>query len=110
MAGRIRVAPKEERTLDGILFDSKAEMNRYAELRMLERAGIIAKLKLQPSFELLSNTGKERGFSYRADFEYEEDGRRIVEDVKGHRTDVYKLKRKLFRAQYPEIDFREIKA
>lgn len=110
MAGRIQVAPKEERTLDGILFDSKAEMNRYAELKMLERAGIIKDLKLQPRFPLIPAHENERGLTYVADFAYEENGHRIVEDVKGHKTDVYKLKRKLFRERYPELDFREIKA
>lgn len=110
MAGRIQVAPKEERTLDGILFASKAEMNRYAELKMLERAGIIKNLELQPRFPLLAGNKKDRGTSYFADFAYEENGHRVVEDVKGHKTDVYKLKRKLFRDRYPEIDFREVKA
>lgn len=108
--GRIRVAPAAERTLDGILFDSKAEATRYAELKMLLKAGMIQKLELQPVFPLVPAQGKERGLSYVADFSYEESGHRIVEDVKGMRTDVYKLKRKLFRAMYPEIDFREVEA
>jgi hypothetical protein len=107
--GRIRVAPAAERTLDGILFDSKAEATRYAELKMLLRAGQIQKLELQPRFPLIPAQAEERSLSYVADFAYEVDGHRIVEDVKGMRTDVYKLKRKLFRAMYPDIDFREVK-
>jgi hypothetical protein len=108
--GRIRVAPAAERTLDGILFDSRAEATRYAELKMLLKAGHIQKLELQPRFPLVPAQEGERGLSYVADFAYEEAGHRIVEDVKGMRTDVYKLKRKLFRAMYPEVDFREVEA
>ena len=39
--------------IDGIAFDSKLEANRYAELKVLEKAGIISQLQLQPSFELI---------------------------------------------------------
>jgi hypothetical protein len=112
MSGRIRVASKEERTLDGILFASKAEMNRYALLKMLERAKIITDLVLQPRFEICPATKTEKAMEYVADFAYREPGfpRRIVEDVKGMKTDVYKIKRKLFLAKYPDVDFREVKA
>jgi hypothetical protein len=116
MSGRIRVAPKSERILDGITFASKAEMNRYAELRMMERGRLISDLILQPRFLLQAGYQdgpvKVRALEYVADFAYREshNPRRVVEDVKGHLTDVYKLKRKLFRAKYPELDFREVKA
>ena len=112
MSGRIQVAPKAERTLDGIVFASKAEMNRYAELRMFERAGIISELKRQPRFILQVAAHKMRSIVYVADFRYLEksSGHVVVEDVKGHRTDIYKLKLKLFRERYPDIDFREISA
>jgi hypothetical protein len=116
MSGRIRVAPKEERTLDGITFASRAEMNRYAELSMLERAGLISELTRQPRFTLQEayNLGygeRYRSLVYVADFSYHEKGNRrlVVEEVKGHITDVYALKKKLFRAKYPKIDFREVK-
>lgn len=117
MSGRIRVAPKEDRTLDGITFASRAEMNRYAELTMLEHAGLITDLARQPRFTLQQayNLGygeRYRALVYVADFSYHEKGRAqlIVEEVKGHRTEVYKLKLKLFRAKYSDVDFREIKA
>jgi Protein of unknown function (DUF1064) len=106
--GRIRVAPKEERALDGIVFDSRSEMNRYAELKMLERAGHIQDLQLQPRFLLQAATATERKMEYVADFSYVEAGATIVEDVKGLRTEVYKLKRKIFLAKYPEVNFREV--
>jgi hypothetical protein len=112
MSGRIHVAPKEERTLDGVTFASKAEMNRFAELRMLERAGLIEGLELQPRFVLQPKTDALRELAYIADFRYRsrETNRVVVEDVKGMRTEVYKLKRKLFLAKYPDIDFREVEA
>jgi len=121
MSGRISVAPKADRTLDGITFASKAEMNRYAELCMLQRARLIEGLERQPRFELqpkldITEFGDKkprhtRAIFYVADFRYRnlDTNSVIVEDVKGHLTDIYKLKRKLFRAKYPEIDFREIK-
>ena len=42
-----------------------------------------------------------------ADFRYEENGKLVVEDVKGVRTREYILKRKMFKYRYPEIEFRE---
>jgi hypothetical protein len=112
MSGRIRVAPKEERTLDGITFASKAEMNRFAELKMLERAGLIEGLERQPRYILLTEPHKNKSIVYVADFRYRslETKGIVVEDVKGMRTEVYKLKLKLFRDRYPDIDFREVKA
>ncbi|MGP1455872.1 MAG: DUF1064 domain-containing protein [Treponema sp.] len=49
---KYNVSSKERRTVDGITFDSMAEMNRYLELKQLERAGIITDLELQPKFLL----------------------------------------------------------
>lgn len=92
--------------VDGIEFHSKKEAKRYVELRMLERAKRITNLKLQPKFEIRINGAKV--FTYKADFEYFEDGvKYVVEDVKGFRTPVYRIKIKCFRAMYPKIDFRE---
>ena len=98
---------------EGFRFDSKKEAKRYQELRILEKAGKIKDLKLQPVFILQEGfyyQGKAiRQITYRADFEYvDENGNRVVEDVKGFKTDVYKLKKKLFLKKYPDIVFREI--
>lgn len=90
---------------DGMMFDSKKEMQRYSELKLLETAGEISQLELQPSFEIVVNG--QRICKYRADFRYIEFGRPIVEDVKGFKTPVYKLKAKLFKALYPEVNFKE---
>ena len=84
--------------IDGIRFASKAEAKRYADLRLLERAGEIENLELQPRFPLHVN-GK-LVCTYVADFQYwdKAKSKSIVEDVKGVETPVFKLKRKLFQA------------
>lgn len=91
--------------VDGIRFDSKREANRWFELRMLERAGKIEKLKRQVKYLLIPSQyrdGKciERECSYLADFVYVKDGHLVVEDCKGFRTPEYKIKRKLMLQLY----------
>lgn len=86
--------------LDGRWFDSAAEAKRYTTLRLLERAGCIRDLKCQPAFRLYG-AGGTLVCSYRADFQYDivradGAGRRVVEDVKGKRTEAYKIKARLF--------------
>jgi len=81
--------------VDGITFDSQREANRYAELKLLERAGEISDLKLQVPFELIPKQPGERAVKYTADFTYTEDGETVVEDVKGVKTRDYVLRRKL---------------
>ena len=101
--------------VDGIKFDSMKEARRYSELKLLERAGKIKDLELQPKFELIPTIRREgqkteRKTVYIADFMYKEIGndKLVVEDTKGYRTDVYLLKKKLFLYKYPDYDFREI--
>ena len=90
--------------VDGITFDSKKEASRYQVLKLMEQAGAIQNLELQKRFELIPSfkvDGKTiRGITYKADFCYYENGQYIVEDVKGYRTEVYKLKAKLFAYRY----------
>ena len=98
--------------VDGILFDSGKEARRFAELRMLERAGEIRDLETQPKFVLQAGfryKGRaERAVTYTADFAYTtRDGRRVVEDVKGVRTEAYRIRRRLFLFLHPEVDFLE---
>lgn len=91
--------------VDGIRFASKGEAARYRELKLLELAGEIACLELQPRYPLVVN-GVKIG-EYRADFRYAEHGAGvIVEDFKGVRTPVYRLKRLLVKALYG-IEIRE---
>lgn len=85
--------------VDGIVFDSKREAARYSDLKLLVRAGTIMDLQIQPAFELTVN-GVRIG-EYRADFCYRAlDGKTTVEDVKGVRTPVYRLKKRLVEALY----------
>ena len=98
--------------IDGIKFDSKKEAKRYIALRELEKKGNIEKLILQPRF-LLQEGFRKNGKAYRkieyvADFMYEQDGKLIIEDVKGIKTDVYKLKQKLFEKKYQDLTIKEI--
>jgi len=100
--------------VDGIKFDSKDEARRYTELKMSLNAGIIKNLELQPEF-ILQEAFRFKGnnikaIKYKADFKYiDSGGDEMVEDVKGHPTPVYKLKKKLLLFRYPDINFREIK-
>jgi len=91
----------------GISFDSKKEAARYQELLFLERAGHIVDLELQPRFDLVVNNQKI-GF-YKGDFRYKDvsTGNSVIEDVKGMKTPVYNLKRKLVKALYG-IDITEV--
>ena len=88
---------------NGEKFDSRKEAHRYCELRILEKAKRIKDLRRQVKYVLIpaqrDKTGKllEYECAYWADFVYYDFalGREVVEDVKGCRTDVYKIKKKL---------------
>lgn len=97
--------------VDGILFDSKKEAERYITLSLWEKAGTIKGLEIQKRFELLPKQLDERAVTYRADFYYFDtvSERWTAEDVKGYKTKDYILKRKLFKYRYPEIIFVEVK-
>jgi len=108
------VSSCEDRTIDGIVFASKREAHRYSELKILEKAGAIAELKLQPRYEVYKAfrlpTGKmQRKITYVADFQYLRDGKTIVEDVKGVQTPVFRMKLKLFTAMHPEVTLEIVK-
>jgi ribosomal protein S8 len=91
----------EKTAYDGIVFDSKREAARYKDLRLMEKAGEISDLELQPVYQILMD-GKKMA-KYKADFRYREKGHTIVEDVKSEATKknkVYRLKKKLVEAQF----------
>ena len=100
--------------VDGIPFDSKKEARRYQELKLLAKGGLIKNLELQPKFEVLPayrrNGKKIEEISYIADFKFidTQRGITVVEDVKGFKTEVYKLKKKMFLYKYPQYEFKEI--
>lgn len=92
---------KRINTEDG-WFDSQRELKRWEQLKLLECAGEIDRgsLKRQVKYELVPKQGAERSVSYRADFVYKVRGKEIVEDAKGFRDRVYKIKRRLMLWRY----------
>lgn len=116
MAGNKYGAKKIKDPATGYEFDSKAEFYRWCELRILERAGKISALQRQVKYELIPTqreestevykAGPQKGLPkpgaviekpcfYVADFTYWQDGEFVVEDVKGCKTEAYRLKKKL---------------
>ena len=88
--------------VDGITFDSQKEAMRYAELKLLEKSGVISELERQKKFELQPSFyyqgKKQRPIYYVCDFFYRKDDQYIIEDVKSPITknnQVYKLKKKM---------------
>lgn len=96
------------------VFDSRLEARRYRELVLMQKAGIIRDLRTQVPFELqpsFKKGGKTiRAISYKADFVYIVcgTGKTVVEDTKGFRTEVYKIKKKLFEYKYPDLTIKEV--
>lgn len=92
--------------VDGITFASKREARRYNELKLLEKAGVITDLILQPKYEFRKNDILL--CRYIADFFYVDleatkkaaDIVRVVEDAKGVRTPLYRLKKRMMKAFY----------
>ena len=86
--------------VDGIRFASKREAHRYCELKMLERAGEIKDLKLQPRYPFV--VGALHVCTYVGDFEYRDmnTGWIVTEDSKGVKTKDFIIKAKLFHALY----------
>ncbi len=93
--------------VDGIVFASKKEAARYQELNMLKRTGYITALTLQPRYPIYF--GKAKICDYVADFTYlTKDQKVVVEDCKGFKTPVYRLKAKMFAACYPDLRITEL--
>ncbi|WP_300067768.1 DUF1064 domain-containing protein [uncultured Ruegeria sp.] len=106
---RVRGAQRIE--VDGIMFDSKAEANRWRQLALLQRAGEISGLRRQVEIPLegrdgpIMTDGGKRQRVYRADFVYVDHalGVQVIEDRKGHETDVFNLKKAILSAQGIEV-------
>ena len=100
--------------IDRYIFDSILEAKRYRQLALLERAGKIKDLQLQVPF-LLQESFRKNGKTYRkieyiADFVYRivANNKMVVEDTKGIKTDVFKIKQKLFEYKYPDLELKII--
>ena len=99
--------------VNGITFDSKKEAEYYVKLLAIMAAGLIEKITIQPRY-ILQDSFEKRGKKFRkmeyvADFEVQYvDGYTEVIDVKGMKTDVYKLKKKMFEYKYPNMTIVEV--
>ena len=84
---------------NGILFDSKHELERWIVLKDMEKRGEITWLRRQVRYKVIPemeyNGKKLKPNYYVVDFEYDKDGETILEDAKGVETEVYRLKKKL---------------
>lgn len=99
---------------DGIVFDSAKEAQRFQQLKFLEEKGIIQNLESNAerrkkklpkiSYELKKRNGNI--CKYEPDFEYFENGKKIVEDTKGFKTAVYEAKKKLMLKHF-QIEVKE---
>jgi hypothetical protein len=90
------------RTIDGVRFASTREARRYGELRLLERAGQIWDLTVQPEFQLHAPgplVAQPVGV-YRGDFAYATKTGTVIEDAKGVRTALYRWKKKHVEIEY----------
>ena len=96
MPPRFKVSPKEDRTVDGLVFDSKRESQRFVLLRNLARAKLITDLSTQVEFPVKINS--KHYCTYTADFAYkDENGNQVYEDVKSTGTAkdaAYRLRKK----------------
>jgi len=99
--------------IGNISFASKGEGRRYQDLKLKEKAEAISDLELQPRFELQPkferNGIKYKAIFYKADFKYKENGKIIIEDFKGFADKVFRIKEKLFRYKYPDLELRIVK-
>jgi hypothetical protein len=106
------ISPREERTLNGQLYDSKLEMRYAAKLEMLKQAIVwkdrVTDIKRQVGIPLEVNGNLIS--TYRADFVVTyADGRVEIHETKGLETPEWKIKEKLFRALFPNQTLRVIK-
>ena len=106
-AAKVNKMGAREIEIDGYIFKSEFEGTRYQELKLLEAAGEITDLELQPPFVLQDKYRDmhgvaQRAIKYIADFAYNEPGNplRVVEDTKGHQSEKSKVQVKLFRWKY----------
>lgn len=112
--------------VEGITFDSKPEAQRYLVLKEAEKRGLISDLKIKEVFVLIPRQTepvevklktktkvveafREHPLTYESDFTYIQDGKKIINDVKGGwLTEDYRIKRKVARwVGYPITEIRD---
>lgn len=88
----------------GHAFDSAVECEYYQYLENKINGATYNRIELQPRYELIPKTKKQRKTEYIADFAlYLDDELIEVVDVKGMATEAAKLKAKIFRYKYPDV-------
>ncbi len=101
--GRIRgVAPKEQRTYNGVVYHSKAEATYAGMLDLLVKVGSVSSWRRQVRFPIVVNGVTVCDIVVDFQVVYP-DGKTALVEVKGHETEVYILKAKLFSAAYPAL-------
>ena len=95
------------------MWDSGKELAEYEYLLVLQKAGKVKTIELQPKFGLqpaFTYQGKKkRAITYKADFRITmADGREIIVECKGFRTRSYQMRKKMLLHKYPELEFKEI--
>lgn len=101
----------KRKVLDGICFRSTLEANSYTILKLWQDAGRISNLELQPRYLLqaaFKRDGKTiRSLSYTPDFRFIRDGKTVVVESKGFRTQSFIMRKKLFLEKYRDVEFLE---
>lgn len=93
--------------VDGIYFDSQLEADKYGELKLSLKMGVIAGFCRQPEFILIEGLGRVKPEIYKADFiVFNLDGTHEIIDTKGFETEVFKIKHKQFMAKFPRLELR----
>lgn len=96
--------------VDGIFFDSKKEADTYRDLKMLLKAGEISGFCRQPEFILQEGFAEVKPITYRADWIiFYKNGSYDIRDDKGIETEVFKLKHKMFREKFPDLELKVVK-
>lgn len=96
----------KRKVVDGQQFDSQREANRWLDLRLLERGGLIHELERPGRYPLYAVNAKSGELiqvaTYKPDFSYREGPERtlVIEDSKGHQTQQFRLRKRMFEAQY----------
>lgn len=111
MIRRSKYGAKKTCCNHGHTHDSKREAKRCDELHLLQRAGQIEGLTVQPEFKfaidgswLKMSNGHVAG--YKPDFQYKEGDKIVCEDVKGMIVRDFPLRAALFRHLFPDMELR----
>lgn len=105
-------------SVDGHRFDSRREADYYGQLKIEKRAKLIKDFEMQVTFELYAWSPVDSDYSgekiqvcsHRVDFLVTlPDGNYEVREVKGYATPEWNLKRKLFEANYPKIQYKVVR-